>query len=1216
MNILEFLSNIMVLGFLDFIVGAILTAVLVASTVYTVATMLSARPQFKLNQLKLQDSTYGVRIPKIYGTYRISGNIIFAKLYESSEGLGVLNIHSRHDEPSWATATFAIGICKGPIKAVTKIWADNKLIYDVSPTASFQSKIYYQASAKIRIYLGTSDQPVDPIHEDYLGAGMAPAFRNMAYVQFGTGLTAHWRDGFNIEPFGNRIPRFEFEVVTASNAIIHDSIWEDLTLVAGNASDGLWEARHSLQAVAHLNNLYIFCGMDASGNPLGDVWKSSEMKTWFKARSLDDFTPFPNGETDRIVSADKGPRIHFDVSEFPGGGFMILGGADYDTLVGGAGNDLYSRIYTNGKQELVYYTQLSQSQYDTLVASGDIMPERMSFQRGDYLTKFLDDRDGTEVTNFAGAAQYTSLLNIFIAIGGKYLGKIQRRVWMWEWSQYANQYGSKWVKISENHGMGYRTDFHIVVNNYDPENSVQFLIIGGVTHDDEFGTNPVNKFDVWKSSFTYKLRTNTTSSKESKYTVASINFTRQTADLTGGRGGSSSKVLGAVYSNYLMAYLALVSNIGGRTELFSSTDGITWYPLISTYSGSSGLPNYVEPPAFIQYYDNILVIGGSHVLGTPLQKIYYLSFDVISYGSVTLPSVLTDIAVNEAGLDVSQVSTEGLDGEDFYGYAIVNVEPPRNSLEPLQMAYQFNRVESGGKVCFRKRTTSVDKVIPEEDLGVYIKTEGEEQELPEKLIHKKSSEDEIPVQLDVRYISADHEYEFLTQSAYRIGTTNYKEVVELPIVLTDDQAKKVAATLLDLYYYESNTFETTLGAKHLDLEPGDVIQTTLDSVTYTFRIVSIKLSRELIMTLNMVLEDLELYGRSYIGAIPSNLATTSKMEQILPTQGFIVDAPIRGKEFDDFGFYVFGIPTRDNNNNLEIWKGFVVYEWQKGTWKPVAKSTNLSILGKSLTVLADGSGWDLVNTLDITINGTLQNATETGVDNGSNWLIVGSQRGYEVIGFRTVTDNGDGTYTLSNLKRGLLGTTWMEDNHIEGEYVYLFKNYARVILPKEDKGVSKLYSIVSNGEEPGGRGSLFTYASQAEGKKPYPPTDLTASRLATARDIQGRRYNVGSWLIEWFPGDPEDYYRQGILYKIEFYDGSTLLGEQLVKAAVVASNTKPFFVLPDTTYTFTDTKGNEFKIAGQDELYSGITSTLKVRISQYSEELEDYGHYTEQTFTA
>ena len=106
------------------------------------------------------------------------------------------------------------------------------------------------------------------------------------------------------------------------------------------------------------------------------------------------------------------------------------------------------------------------------------------------------------------------------------------------------------------------------------------------------------------------------------------------------------------------------------------------------------------------------------------------------------------------------------------------------------------------------------------------------------------------------------------------------------------------------------------------------------------------------------------------------------------------------------------------------------------------------------------------------------------MNNGSNWLIVGSQRGYEVIGFRTVTDNGDGTYTLSNLKRGLLGTTWMEDNHIEGEYVYLFKNYARVILPKGDKGVSKLYSIVSNGEEPGGRGSLFTHASQAEGKKP------------------------------------------------------------------------------------------------------------------------------------
>ena len=31
------------------------------------------------------------------------------------------------------TADFAIGLCEGPISAIVKIWADGKLIYDMSP---------------------------------------------------------------------------------------------------------------------------------------------------------------------------------------------------------------------------------------------------------------------------------------------------------------------------------------------------------------------------------------------------------------------------------------------------------------------------------------------------------------------------------------------------------------------------------------------------------------------------------------------------------------------------------------------------------------------------------------------------------------------------------------------------------------------------------------------------------------------------------------------------------------------------------------------------------------------------------------------------------------------------------------------------------------------------------------------------------------------------
>jgi len=85
---------------------------------------------------------------------------------------------------------------------------------------------------------------------------------------------------------------------------------------------------------------------------------------------------------------------------------------------------------------------------------------------------------------------------------------------------------------------------------------------------------------------------------------------------------------------------------------------------------------------------------------------------------------------------------------------------------------------------------------------------------------------------------------------------------------------------------------------------------------------------------------------------------------------------------------------------------------------------------------------DAVNTATVMLaNGTLAGDTLDNVKGGSNWFLWGD----EIIGAETVVQNMDGSWTLSNLLRGLRGTEWAAgywgdfsngvNTHVSGELV-------------------------------------------------------------------------------------------------------------------------------------------------------------------------------------
>ncbi len=152
----------------------------------------------KLENLKLQVSSYGIVKPIVYGSMRIAGNVIDASDLKphshSSGGKG---------GSSSTTTTYSADICVlltgCEIVDVTRCWALGETIW---PNGN--------DPCPFTIYKGTQTQLPDPTFEVLHGVGEVPAYRGRAYVVF---------EDFDLERYGNSIPQFNFEVITSAGHI-------------------------------------------------------------------------------------------------------------------------------------------------------------------------------------------------------------------------------------------------------------------------------------------------------------------------------------------------------------------------------------------------------------------------------------------------------------------------------------------------------------------------------------------------------------------------------------------------------------------------------------------------------------------------------------------------------------------------------------------------------------------------------------------------------------------------------------------------------------------------------------------------------------------------------------------------------------------------------------------------------------------------------------
>jgi len=144
----------------------------------------------RLDDLSIQTSTYGAVIPRVYGTVTVNGNLFWLENNALKETVTKKKSGGKGGGSKTTTrtytysATFAVGLCQGPIAGVRRIWIGADLIYDAGSSDPDTIAASNAAAEGFAIYLGTDDQLPDARMQATLGAANTPAWRGLAYIVF------------------------------------------------------------------------------------------------------------------------------------------------------------------------------------------------------------------------------------------------------------------------------------------------------------------------------------------------------------------------------------------------------------------------------------------------------------------------------------------------------------------------------------------------------------------------------------------------------------------------------------------------------------------------------------------------------------------------------------------------------------------------------------------------------------------------------------------------------------------------------------------------------------------------------------------------------------------------------------------------------------------------------------------------------------------------
>ena len=195
-------------------------------------------------------------------------------------------------------------------------------------------------------------------------------------------------------------------------------------------------------------------------------------------------------------------------------------------------------------------------------------------------------------------------------------------------------------------------------------------------------------------------------------------------------------------------------------------------------------------------------------------------------GALTLARLIEELCT---GYGIDAIDAGGVEGL-IGGFQVDRVMSAREALEAVMTVYGVDAVESGGRLRFfmRNRTASIaadagDLVETDRDRPLYQLTRAQETELPQCL--------------KLAYLEAGFDYRLAAVEARQAGGSSRRDVlIELPAAVAQADALKRAEVSLQEAWSAREAAEFALPPSLLALEPGDVVDLTLEGGPVKVRI--------------------------------------------------------------------------------------------------------------------------------------------------------------------------------------------------------------------------------------------------------------------------------------------------------------------------------------------------------------------------------------------
>lgn len=919
----------------------------------------------RLENLQVQSSAYGEPIPITFGSCRIAGNIIWSdglKEHKNEEEVGGKGGGGQTRTTYTYTSSFAVGICEGEIVGIRRIWADGKLLLDESENVDYSATVASGKVAKsISVYTGTETQEPDPLIEAIEGEGNVPGYRGLAYVVF---------EDFQLGDYGNRIPNLEFELATGfskqpltldlARQAKHISISDDGFYTLVDTWTNIYDdANAAVYTYDPLGDNLVFDKRIGIDSNYGHLCCARD--PWYPKRSL--LFRKAKGDAARI-NYHTGGLVGF--YNYTPGEYtpLIYSGASGAQEVDGA--DGFSNVgivdYGNDRFALVRFVNdelLQFYEYYPPSSSADFDMFNAEVTRGAVWSRVVHDENGDVITRYK---EITGDNNGQIIILVRYTG----RVYVYDEDSLPDP--KDWWDASG--------------------------ILSDIVGDDEEGLDR---------------------------TIVAVTLENNLV-----LGRRMSLTSGNTYPDFT------------RLVFFK---GISSEPLY-TYSYSGGT-------------DNVSI------------------------------AAISDFIFKREGLQATDFDVTDLENDYCVGFVITQEMNGKKALEPLMRAYQFDVVEVDHQLICRKREKSILESIPDSDLAAHeydsevpeelAITTTQEKELPQELIIEYQD-----VALDYQK-NAQKMSRFVTGSSHKekirvpliLDSTKAQEMVEtlfinkwterynysyavstdyidhIPGDIVTVKGDNILLQEAELQYpgiinfsgvrYDISSYKSVLSTyddfnvwqPYTVYTEGDIVVPTTDN-GYFYVVVDAtgdSLSGSTEPTWPTTIGD-TITDNDLVWKVDSTLDAASptfeeqQLDIVSGAQVIWAEIPTINESGNQPLIHVFPIIIGKDDSTILIYKSVDSGE----TWTQTAMTLKQSLVGKvdSAPGSAVSTRWDHTNSITITpLNNKIPySKSKETVLTGQNIALLGDEEDsvWEILAFADVTDNGDGSYTLSTLLRGLRGT--------------------------------------------------------------------------------------------------------------------------------------------------------------------------------------------------